>query len=376
MKTLSKNIIVLAAAVFVFAIFILTNSVYGAQANVQSAIDNMDFERKSKNEISLSFSSSGINEVNRYVILRKDKTSKNFVEIKKIASKDVSKTGNITYTDKLSATGYVRYEYRVDAYLKTGKVLKGKSIYASNVLVCLDPGHFQTKNAVEGNDGYGYSEAMAVLKLGLSLRDTLKKNYGISCVMTRTTESITIDGFSDKNLDGGHISLRGDFAKRNGADIFISLHTNSNNPHANGYPTDSQPLAINKPIIILNSLAKENDMCINMANKLGEYLTKVSFDEGLSKSKSFDSVKKGSIGEWTVAKNDSITTNGSVYYRLGENGDYYGVLRGANAAGVFGMIVEHGFHSVPEVRKKAMQSDLINKWANADAKAIAEGFGF
>ena len=359
MKTLSKNIIVLGAAVFVFAFFILTNSVYGAQANVQSAIDNMDFERKSKNEISLSFSSSGINEVNRYVILRKDKTSKNFVEIKKIASKDMSKTGNITYTDKLSATGYVRYEYRVDAYLKTGKVLKGKAIYASNVLVCLDPGHFQTKNAVEGNEGYGYSEAMAVLKLGLSLRDTLKKNYGISCVMTRTTESITIDGFSDKNLDGGHISLRGDFAKRNGADIFISLHTNSNNPHANGYPTDSQPLAINKPIIIVNSLAKENDMCINMANKLGENLTKVSFDEGLSKSKSFDSVKKGSLGEWTVAKNDSITTNGSVYYRLGENGDYYGVLRGANAAGVLGMIVE-----------------LINKWANADAKAIAEGFGF
>ena len=108
MKTLSKNIIVFVATVFVFAIFILTNSVYGAQANVQSAIDNMDFERKSKNEISLSFSSSGINEVNRYVILRKDKTSKNFVEIKKIASRDVSKTGNITYVDKLSATGYVR----------------------------------------------------------------------------------------------------------------------------------------------------------------------------------------------------------------------------------------------------------------------------
>jgi len=31
---------------------------------------------------------------------------------------------------------------------------------------------------------------------------------------------------------------------------------------------------------------------------------------------------------------------------------------------------------VPEVRKKAMQSDLINKWVDADAKAIASGFGF
>lgn len=126
MKTLSKNIIVLAAAVFVFVFFILTNSVYGAQANVQSAIDNMDFERKSKNEISLSFSSSGINEVNRYVILRKDKTSKNFVEIKKIDSKDVSKAGNITYTDKLSATGYVRYEYRGGRLSKDGQGIKGQ----------------------------------------------------------------------------------------------------------------------------------------------------------------------------------------------------------------------------------------------------------
>ena len=376
MKTLSKNIIVLAAAVFAFAIFILTNSVYGAQANVQSAIDNMDFERKSKNEISLSFSSSGINEVNRYVILRKDKTSKNFVEIKKIASKDVSKTGNITYTDKLSTTGYVRYEYRVDAYLKNGKQVKGKSIFASNVLICIDPGHFQTKNAIEGEDGYGYSESMAVLKLGLALRDSLKKNYGISSVLTRTTESITIDGFTDKNLDGGHISLRGDMAGRSGADLFISLHTNSNNSHANGYPTNSQPVTINKPLIILNLLAKENEMCINIANKIGENLSVVNFNEGLAKSKEFDSVKKGSLSEWTVAKNDSITINGSVYYRMGENGDYYGVLRGANVAGVPGMIVEHGFHSVPEVRKKAMQSDLINKWVDADAKAIAAGFGF
>ena len=158
--------------------------------------------------------------------------------------------------------------------------------------------------------------------------------------------------------------------------MFISLHTNSNNSHANGYPTNSQPITINKPLIILNLLAKENEICINIANKIGENLSVVNFNEGLAKSKDFDSVKKGSLSEWTVAKNDSITINGSVYYRMGENGDYYGVLRGANVAGVPGMIVEHGFHSVSEVRKKAMQSDLINKWADADAKAIAVGFGF
>lgn len=349
---------------------------YASEASVKAALDSIDFERKSKNEINLFFSGSGINEVGRYVILRKDASAKDFKEIKRISSKDVSKTGNISYTDKISTNGYVKYEYRVDAYLKNGKQVKGKSIFASNVLICIDPGHFQTKNAIEGEDGYGYSESMAVLKLGLALRDSLKKNYGISSVLTRTTESITIDGFTDKNLDGGHISLRGDMAGRSSADLFISLHTNSNNSHANGYPTNSQPVTINKPLIILNSLAKENEICINIANKIGENLSVVNFNEGLAKSKEFDSVKKGSLSEWTVAKNDSITINGSVYYRMGENGDYYGVLRGANVAGVPGMIVEHGFHSVPEVRKKAMQSDLINKWGEADAKAIAAGFGF
>jgi len=371
---MSKKII-LALFVFAFVILILPKNTYALEANVKTAIDNLDFDRKSKNEINLYFSNTGVNEVSRYSILKRDKSSKDFKEIKSILARDV-KTSNLSYTDKISVSGYVRYEYRVDAYLKNGKVLKGKSIYASNVLICIDPGHFQTKNSVDGEDGYGYSESMTVLKLGLSLKDTLKKNYGISSVLTRTTESITIDGFTDKNLDGGHISLRGDMAGRIGADLFISLHTNSNNSHANGYPTDSQPLSINKPLIILNSLAKENELCINMANNIGANLSNVNFNEGLAKSKDFDSVKKGSIGEWTVAKNDSTTINGSVYYRLGENGDYYGVLRGANVAGVPGMIVEHGFHSVPEVRKKAMQSDLINKWSDADAKAISSGFGF
>ena len=158
-----KIIFTLIACVLAFVF--VGKITYASEASVKAALDSIDFERKSKNEINLFFSGSGINEVGRYVILRKDASAKDFKEIKRISSKDVSKTGNISYTDKISTNGYVKYEYRVDAYLKNGKQVKGKSIFASNVLICIDPGHFQTKNAIEGEDGYGYSESMAVLKL-------------------------------------------------------------------------------------------------------------------------------------------------------------------------------------------------------------------
>ena len=39
------------------------------------------------------------------------------------------------------------------------------------------------------------------------------------------------------------------------------------------------------------------------------------------------------------------------------------------------MIVEHGFHTIPEVRYEVLDGDLVQRWAEADARAIAEGFG-
>ena len=51
------------------------------------------------------------------------------------------------------------------------------------------------------------------------------------------------------------------------------------------------------------------------------------------------------------------------------------MLRGATNVGVPGMIIEHGYHSVKEVRYAAMRTDLASKWAKADAYGIAKGFG-
>ena len=51
------------------------------------------------------------------------------------------------------------------------------------------------------------------------------------------------------------------------------------------------------------------------------------------------------------------------------------MLRGASKVKVPGMIIEHGFHTVEEVRRLAMEEDLTQKWAEADAYGIAKGFG-
>lgn len=36
--------------------------------------------------------------------------------------------------------------------------------------------------------------------------------------------------------------------------------------------------------------------------------------------------------------------------------------------------IEDGFHTIPEVRKLALTGELLEKWAEADANGIAEGY--
>ena len=113
-----------------------------------------------------------------------------------------------------------------------------------------------------------------------------------------------------------------------------------------------------------------------MANEIGRAVTKENYEAGLSKNKRFVTRTRQSILKWTVAYNDSEGVLGTVCYRLNSRGqDGYGVLRGASNVGVPGLIIEHGYHSVPEVRYAAMNTDLATKWAKADAYGIAKGFG-
>lgn len=241
------------------------------------------------------------------------------------------------------------------------------------IVVCIDPGHYGGANEFYFQDGSSYCEGDTTLLIAIQLREILKQQYGIESYLTRETEHITLGGYTDAELDRGHISLRGEMAA--GSDLFISLHTNANNDKANGYPTLDQPVAINKPILILNSVAREDEEILCTANLIGRKLTQMLAEGGLCTVEGFQENMDGThLREWSEEYNDSINIEGTLCCRMADGQDYYGVLRGAADVGVPGIIVEHSFHTVSKVRECMANENLIQKLAQADADAIAEGF--
>lgn len=244
----------------------------------------------------------------------------------------------------------------------------------SGIRVCIDPGHYEGANLLYFPDGTSYCEGEVTLQIAQKLQEILKEKYGISAYLTRDTGTVSINGYTNDTLDGMYINLRGEMAA--GADLFVSIHTNANNDWANGYETCSQPIAINKPLIIANTVARDDEAMLKLGNYVGQYLTEVDDELNIATVREFRTNLDGtSLLEWTDAYNDSLDVPGTICVRTGSDGDYYGVLRGAANVGVPGFIIEHGYHTVPEVRAQIADGDLITKWAEADAKGIAEGFG-
>lgn len=283
------------------------------------------------------------------------------------------------YTDALNSTDPQQYIYRIvpqfrdsDAYV----AVKEPGVLCSNWKICIDPGHYAGKNDVPGPDSYGYAEGDFTLPIALELKEKLEKEYGIAVCMTRDTGSISIGGYTDASLDSGHISLRGAYAAEQQCDLFVSIHTNANEDNANGAATYQQPISIDKPIIIANDRMLSSQTLCAVCNQIGKNLADVSYDMGISSHKDFAEITGNNVREWTISYNDSTDESGTVVCRHGDHGQYYGVLRGAEEAGVPGIIIEHGYHTVAEMRAAAQNSNLKSKWAEADAQGIASGLNF
>ena len=345
-------------------------------------ISDLDFYCVSSHCISLTWADDYDDSVAYYEIyrsaVRKNGEAKGWELLEKLYSDDIVNGERNLWTDKLDSASAVQYLYKIVPVVKDGTEYTdgdGHAILASNVLVCLDPGHFKNYSPVQGENSYGYDEGTYMLQLGLRLRDVLRKEAGIDVLMTRETDSITISGYSDGLLDSAYINLRGEYAA--GADLFLSLHTNANLDYANGAETFGQPVEICKPILLINAVGKNSELCLNIANAIGENLAATNYECGLAGTSKFDTANKNTILTWSDAYNDSVDQAGTVCFRAGQNApDFYGVLRGASEVHVPGLIIEHGFHTVPEVRNQLVNGDLLARWAKADAKGIAQGFGF
>lgn len=178
--------------------------------------------------------------------------------------------------------------------------------------VCLDAGHCGNYNAGAVK---GYYESVRMWKLTELLARELNAR-GITVIKTRINQATDLA-----------LTSRGRKAK--GCDLFLSMHSNAAGVESVDYPVAYVPL---------------NGTGTAIGQKLADIVADV-------------------MG--TVQKGRTATRKGS------GGADYYGVIRGAVAVGVTGVILEHSFHTNPKAAAWLMNDDNLAKLAKAEADCIA-----
>lgn len=179
--------------------------------------------------------------------------------------------------------------------------------------ICLDAGHYGKYNRSSVNKTYYESDMN--WKLHLLLKKYLEE-YGIEVILTR----------KDQATDLG-LTTRGKMSK--GCDLFISIHSNAANSESTDYPLVIVPL---------------DGSVDNLGNSLADCITDVM----------------------------GTKQKGRIYKRSGNNGEYYGVIRGAVSVGTPGIILEHSFHTNTRSTNWLLNDDNLDKMAKAEAKVIAD----
>lgn len=184
--------------------------------------------------------------------------------------------------------------------------------------ICLDAGHYGKYNPSPVVKGY--YEAEMAWKLHLLLKTELE-SYGCQVITTR--------GDQAKDLE---VSKRGKAAQ--GCDLFISLHSNAT---ADCSASADYPIVYGQISGIADALAEK------LANRIAEVM--------------------------------QTKQSGRVGHRKGNNGDYYGVLRGSAAVGVPGLLIEHSFHTNERSAKWLMDENHLRQLAKSEAEVIAKHYG-
>lgn len=178
--------------------------------------------------------------------------------------------------------------------------------------VCLDAGHYGNYNAGAVK---GYYESVRMWKLTELLAKELTTR-GITVIKTRSNQATDLA-----------LTSRGRKAK--GCDLFLSMHSNAASVESVDYPVAYVPL---------------NGTGTAIGQKLADIVADVM----------------------------GTVQNGRTATRKGSGGaDYYGVIRGAVAVGVPGVILEHSFHTNTKAAAWLMNDANLAKLAKAEADCIA-----
>ncbi|MBQ8926818.1 MAG: N-acetylmuramoyl-L-alanine amidase [Oscillospiraceae bacterium] len=191
---------------------------------------------------------------------------------------------------------------------------KQSGVY-SPIRICLDAGHYGKYN--RSTVVASYYESDFTWKFHLLLKAELEKR-GVEVLTTRPNQE------TDRGLeDRGRASQ--------GYDLFLSIHSNA---CGNAY-TDA-PLAC---------------CAINgSTDVLGQRLAD------------------------TIAQVMETRQGGEIWKRVGDNGDYYGVIRGAAAVGTPGILLEHSYHTNLRSTLWLMDDANLQRMAVAEADVLCDYF--
>lgn len=190
----------------------------------------------------------------------------------------------------------------------------------SKIRICLDAGHTGTAYN-QSPVVKSYYESSMVWALHLKLKAKLEA-WGFEVVTTRPSINTSMDVYA-----------RGAAAK--GCDVFISLHSNACDTESVDYPVVYRAY---------DNLNNADSLALAIAQRIGQLMS------------------TRQAGRTAIRKNSS-------------GGEYYGVMRGARAAGVpLYLLIEHSFHTNTAAAKWLSVNANLDKLAEAETELLASYF--
>lgn len=249
---------------------------------------------------------------------------------------DINKDGKINEAD---------YSY-LSLKIKYNKTIGSKTI-------CLDAGHATNENKSTIANSTYYEGNMS-WKLHKYLAEELM-SYGFTVKVTRSSQSSSVTP-----------KARGLAAK--GCDLFVAIHSNA-------VSTSTTNNTYTGSMAIVDYTRSSDASLAKTSQEVGTKLVKaVASTTGLT----------GKIQSPPYSTNTLLSsgTGWAVYSCQNKkdytysNYEYYGVLRGSRSVGVPGVLLEHSYHTSSAGTNFLSSDANLKKLAKAEAKAIAEQFGW